>query len=70
MAANARQKMGKESLMRITPVILVIIGIIIILYPEQMLREGAEARWVGGVLIALGVFLFWNMWRKIKRNKS
>lgn len=54
--------------MRLTPIILVAIGIFTLIYPEQMLQKGDDARWVGIALIVLGGILFWNTWRKMRKG--
>lgn len=56
--------------MRITPIILIAIGIFILIYPEKMLSQGESARWVGAVVIALGAALFWNAWRRMRKDKK
>lgn len=60
--------MGEKSLMRITPVILIFIGLAGLIYPEKFLEDGAGGgRWVFVIIIALGV---WTILRSARRNSS
>ena len=54
--------------MRITPVILIFIGLAGLIYPEKFL-EGSSGggRWVFVIIIALGV---WTILRSARRNSS
>ena len=54
--------------MRITPVILIFIGLAGLIYPEKFLEDGSGGgRWVFVIIIALGV---WTILRSGRRNSS
>lgn len=54
--------------MRITPIILIFIGIFGLIYPEKFIANGSGGgRWVFIIIIALGAF---TMWRTVQRNKN
>ncbi|MHC5306825.1 hypothetical protein [Bartonella sp. LJL80] len=54
--------------MRLTPFILVIIGILGLIYPEKFIAEDSGGgRWIFIIIILLGVI---TMWRHIQRMKN
>lgn len=54
--------------MRITPLILIIIGILGMVFPEKFLNaDTGGGRWVFGIIIVLGLF---TMWRTIKKSRQ
>lgn len=54
--------------MRITPLILIFIGLAGFIYPEKFIEEGSGGgRWVFVIIIALGV---WTLWRSARKNQK
>lgn len=53
--------------MRITPLILIFIGLTGFIYPEKFIEEGSGGgRWVFVIIIVLGG---WTMWRAARKNR-
>jgi len=54
--------------MRLTPIILMAIGLWGLIYPETMLDEASGGgRWVFAIILALGFFVLWRTRRQNKR---
>ncbi|EJF90677.1 hypothetical protein MEG_00804 [Bartonella tamiae Th307] len=53
--------------MRITPIILILIGLAGFLYPEYFINENSGGgRWVFCIIILLGFLSFWRQWQRKK----
>ena len=60
--------MGEKSLMRLTHVILIFIGLAGLIYPEKFIEDGSGGgRWVFVIIIALGV---WTILRASRKNRE
>lgn len=54
--------------MRITPVILIFIGLAGLIYPEKFIEDGSGGEWwVFVIIIALGV---WTILRASRKNRE
>ncbi|WP_297323612.1 hypothetical protein [uncultured Bartonella sp.] len=54
--------------MRITPIILIFIGLAGLIYPEKFIADGSGGgRWVFVIIIALGA---WTIWRSSRNSQK
>lgn len=54
--------------MRITPIILIFIGLAGLIYPEKFIAaDSGGGRWVFIIIIALGV---WTIWRSTSNSRK
>lgn len=54
--------------MRITPIILIFIGVAGLIYPEKFIdANSGGGRWVFVIIIALGA---WTLWRSARNSRK
>lgn len=57
--------------MRITPIILIFIGLLGMIYPEKFLdSHNGGGRWVFVIVIVLGLISMWRIMKKSKKRND